>query len=207
MTLGLALTLALAFSVFTAGADTDWPKTFEAWEKATGALSNVVTVLALAIGGGWAWRKYVSGRLNQPRLELTVSGELIDRGEPLLKVSLRIKNVGTVKASWLPKPSGLDYYTYEAGKSATPTARRVPWGEAGTTFGVFAKHSWVEPGSSVADTLVIRLPKEMKGLIKLDLVLVSATHDKEWHCVTIVETPAPASAAGQRESLKEGELK
>ena len=67
---------------------------------------NAVQILALLVGGGWAWLKFVRGRTFRRRGELTVEGALhAFAGESALVVRVAFKNTGLARISVVASPT------------------------------------------------------------------------------------------------------
>lgn len=61
-------------------------------------LANVVQVVAIAIGGWWAYAKFIRQREEWPRatLEQAIARRKLSASQTLLRVSVGVKNAGTV---------------------------------------------------------------------------------------------------------------
>lgn len=178
--------LALAILVFVPESQPiDWNKTWDNLEKGAGTFEHIATIIALGIGGAWAYRRFAQKRDDKPRLELSVTGSLMTHSSlRFLKVLMNVKNVGLVKVDLDRSKSGLDVYTYNLYSPSTELSS-ITW-TIETTFAVYRRLHWLEPGESVTDQLFINLPDEEQNLLKLELVLVSKSHRAQWSGVAIV---------------------
>ena len=66
-------------------------------------------IAAIVVGGAWVYLKTISGRTFIPRLQLKVSGKVLQNtGVQYLMVDMQVQNVGTFMARIREKGSGLE---------------------------------------------------------------------------------------------------
>ena len=81
-------------------------------------IDKVVKILAVLIGGAWAYLNYRRGRTFKKRLELTICGKTISRnGVLLLSGSAQLKNVGLSKVPIQQKGTAILISNLHAGSS------------------------------------------------------------------------------------------
>ncbi|HZJ06179.1 MAG TPA: hypothetical protein VFD59_12010 [Nocardioidaceae bacterium] len=128
-----------------------WPADLKTWVDIVGSL---VTALAVAVGGIWAYFKFVKGRTYRPRLEVGLFGQwrLAD-GEHVLHCRVTVKNIGASKVDLLQKGTGLVVHTAEPAGVAPASLEWTPL----RAFEILADHHWIEPGETVSDDLLLAL--------------------------------------------------
>ena len=101
-----------------------------------GLIEKLFTILAIVIGGLWAYYNYFRGRIYRPRLEPQVIGRIFENDRYFhIKVSSMLKNVGLSKVDINHDASGIRIYSYEAPEDVTDV-ETAEWNHIGT-FPVF----------------------------------------------------------------------
>jgi hypothetical protein len=124
-------------------------------KTATDVASNIVTSVAVLVGGVWAYFKFIKGRTFAHRAELDVSPSLETSADSLyLSVTITLKNTGLSK---LPlndnmKVTRLFGLTHVA-NGAVSAAK---W-ERVLTVPILDQHAWLEAQETVTDTVVYSL--------------------------------------------------
>jgi hypothetical protein len=93
------------------------------WKTVSDIASNVVTIVAVAVGAFWAYWRFVRERTRWPRaeLELVVTHRELTDEHTLLNATVKIKNVGV----GLMKLSGIRAYVYRILPLEPETERRL----------------------------------------------------------------------------------
>lgn len=170
------------------------------WHQNIDSLEKLVTVLAIIVGGVWAWLKFFRGRTFRSRLELMVSAKIITSGpNRFLKATMQMKNVGLSQVKLKKDALYLDVYLIDVAKVKPEQALyRATWEEP-RTFEVFQDHGWVEPGEEINDQLLFQLPESEQLACKLKLTVNSPatswfffeTEGTRWCAVSIVDCMPP----------------
>lgn len=155
-------------------------------------LDKIIKVVAVVLGGIWTYLNYVRGRTFKRRLELSVTGKLLQSGSNILVTGVaQVKNVGLSKVSISRTPSAImidDLYI----DSSAPD--KVASEEVGIQD-VLADHGWVEPGEVIQESfLVPLLPRMNRVASRIRMRIVSRSllfKNIEWNADCIAE---PASA-------------
>lgn len=135
-------------------------------------LEKIFTILAIIIGGLWAYFNYFKGRVYRTRIEPKVSGKVFYKDDSAyLIVSAQLKNVGLSKVNLQKKGSGFRVFKYLGG-SQPPGARTVKYHRLGT-FSVFNDHRWIESGETIKEEQLIRLPKSDDFAFLLEMRIVA----------------------------------
>ncbi len=137
---------------------------------------KTAATVAIVVGGGWAYFKFVRGRTFRRRLELTISGEVRRRpGVVYLLTNSTVKNIGLAKFEINHEKSGLRVMTHTSDNPVTE-ARLAEW-EPLSTWPILEGQGLLEPGEPAAEELLIEVSDEGFLVFKLQL-WVSSTHDE-----------------------------
>jgi hypothetical protein len=118
-------------------------------------VGTVVTAVAVAVGGLWAYFKFVKGRTYRPRLEVGMSGRWrqVD-GTDLLHARIIVRNIGNSVVTLLQRGTGLRVSVPAADQGTAPAA--VAWTVL-RVFEILGEHEWIEPGETVSDDVLLNL--------------------------------------------------
>jgi hypothetical protein len=147
----------------------------------------VAEILALGVGGLWVWFNYFRGRVHRPRLEPRVVGSLVRAGgNAFIKLTVTVKNVGLSKVELRQEGTGLRVLCLDY---AAPTGAL----EHLVTLPILEAHGWIEPGETVEESQIHRLPVA-DCAVQLELHLVGVK--TMWQATTIVTAdPQPKEEA------------
>jgi len=160
-------------------------------------VDKVTKVVALLIGGAWAYLNYVRGRTFKKRLELKISAkEVRSKAGLLLSGAAQIKNVGLSKFPIEQKGTAILFFDL---RPSAPTDQPTePTEENVGVREVFKDHAWIEPGETIAEDFLLQIPENKERLaMKLDLRVVAA--HIEWNANCIVEL-----GSGGQEAERQG---
>ena len=175
---------------------------------------HLVTAAAVVLGGGWAYIKFVRGRVFKARLEPTIEGRLVQAGKcQFAVVKVCIRNVGLSKVQINKKLSNITVSSYIEDNYISKFHSAV-LDELGLVRAINL-HQWIEPGESVVEEHIFALPVEPLLAIRLQLNVLQERRNAwfpgvEWNAVAIV-TPTDASqppdpGIGPREHGDESEV-
>jgi len=153
------------------------PCTVEAGEK-------VAKILAIVLGGGAAYYKFLRGRVFRPRMEVALSAQwLLAEKQQFLKVTAALKNTGASRI-----PFDLDYSVleiYGGGHSGRKIADLTAW-EKLATLDFTHQHQWIEAAETIEVHWLIDLPAEAQySVLKSELTV--AGKKSFWKSDTIIE--------------------
>jgi hypothetical protein len=132
--------------------------------------TDMVTASAIVIGGIWAYYKYSKDRGFHSKLSINLQGRWHDvDGKNLLQVWITVKNVGAPKVTLLQEGTWLGA-SLLAEKQPEPPGS-VKWDSA-KLFEVLTEHSWIEPGETISDDLILDLAVSRPLLTLLEARLV-----------------------------------
>jgi hypothetical protein len=119
---------------------------------------DVTTTAAVLVGGGWAYLKYVRGRVYADRAELNVTAGLYGASGELMAVAVvTLANKGLTRLRF--QPGAKVIYLYTAPRM--PSSQIVmPAEEKMVADEIFIGHDWLEAQESVSEQAVFVLPKD-----------------------------------------------
>jgi hypothetical protein len=127
------------------------------WVEIAKGVAAVAQVIAVVVGGTWAYFKFVRGRTFSKRLELAVEGVLIGRDNDyavIVTASLRNPGLAVVALSETAKS------TYLYGLAATDwlSDASVEWGTHLRVTPLFEEHEWIEAEEVITDRVLVPVP-------------------------------------------------
>ena len=135
-------------------------------------LQKVFTILAILIGGIWAYFNFFKGRVYRIRVEPTISGKVFDKdGTTYLIVKLQLKNAGLSKVDIQHKGSGFRIFTYKE-EGQPPDTQPVESERLGT-FSIFEDHGWIESGETIVEEQLVSIPNNHHFAFLLELRVVA----------------------------------
>lgn len=167
------------------------------------AAYRIVAAIAIVVGGGWAYMKYVRGRTFTERLELSVDGTATVVGDEAggvarVVVSCDVSNVGTRKIRLKKDDSAITVKALalqvdpegkleETEEADSEVGGRVAWMEI-TRQPAFEELALLEPGESANDAALVQVPQAANpmGAIRLELHVYSAQTGKTWSAKRVV---------------------
>ena len=126
------------------------------WIQFIDHAEKVSKILAIAVGGIFAYYKFFRGRIFSSRLEASFTAELLSgSGDEYLKVVATMKNLGLSRISFKSEFCCLDVFS---GKAALPEKQisSVHWERLGT-FRMPKPIAWIEPSEPPQQIWLIAL--------------------------------------------------
>ena len=165
------------------------------WDTTIGIAQKILTIIGIIVGAIWTYFHYFRGRTYRPRLETSITGELLKENKNLLLVAkIRIKNVGLSKIDIKQNGSGMRVSALEK-KSSVKKIQKYE-GVGLKTISIFNSHSWIEPGETIDDVYTLILPDNDYFGLKLDVRLI--TKKIAWRFSSVVHF-------SEKTELEEGE--
>ena len=147
-------------------------------------IQRIVTVLAIIIGGIWAYFNFVRSRTYRPRLEIYVTGLVRQHEErQFLHLSFSVKNVGLTNFDISQTGTGMQLESYGE-RAYIPEVHAAPW-ERVTTLPILMNHSIIEPAETVKEEKLIIISEEEVIAYKVTLRLMSVDNT-EWQISSII---------------------
>jgi hypothetical protein len=110
---------------------------------------DLITAVAVIVGGVWAYFKLVKNRTYRPRIDVAIAGAWVDAGGARrLHVTTSLRNIGASMVELIQESTGLGVDGMQAGRG-----RHVDW-VPGPVVSIFESHAWIEPGETVTDDLI-----------------------------------------------------
>ena len=139
------------------------------WSTILTRAQTIVQILALVLGGGWAYFRYVKGRTFKPRVEPAVSGTIFERNDDrFIVVTVSLKNVGL---SRVPIQQEGTFLSVSTCQESTGAFLDMKWSDP-LGFALFTEHAWIEPGEPIEDKAAFQLPSDQIA-VRLKFHLVS----------------------------------
>ena len=131
------------------------------WKTTADIVKAAVTSLAVIAGGSWAYFRFVKGRTFRPHVEAEIIGAtwLGTQDRPgRLHVRVQLKNIGAAKVALTQRGTAVKVSRI-AEKQLDPPAA-MQWNDFDKEYEIFCAHEWIEPGETIADEVLLRLPIE-----------------------------------------------
>lgn len=126
------------------------------------AIESGGTVVALIVGGVWAYFKFIKDRVYRPRLDVTIeAGTLPIEDRRQLVCRLSVKNIGTCKVKLLQEGTGLRV----SSMSEFPNDFTEPDWAAEKVHEVFKQHEWIESSETIRHELIFPLANPHRPLL------------------------------------------
>lgn len=122
--------------------------------------AHITQTVAVLVGAGWAYMKYVRGRTFRYRAELEVEARALDfRGDPALLVLATMRNEGLSRIRFSDSRQKIVYVDALDEAAWLPDAN-IGWGDDPPRMQtrLFAHHDWIEPGEEIREQLLIPVP-------------------------------------------------
>jgi hypothetical protein len=125
-----------------------------------GNLKNLAEIIAIIVGGIWAYFNYFRGRTYRPRVECNLTVNIAaDRSKSFLNIVVHVKNVGLSRVRIQQR--GTAVLVYSSHVQANPQQPVLSgWDPDYHVFEIFKSHSWIEPGEPISQPILVQLPHE-----------------------------------------------
>jgi hypothetical protein len=131
------------------------PSRLDNFKTLADAIGQIITSLAVIVGGTWAYFKFARGRTLRPKLSIEMSGQWLKAGRKhWLQVRIKVTNIGTSKVALEQEGTWLEVKALAANQSSPPDY--ADWNSA-EKYEVLDDHAWIEPGETVSDDLMLNL--------------------------------------------------
>lgn len=132
--------------------------------------SKSVTAIATILAGGWAFFRFVKGRVFKPRLTLTVSArQLCTEGTAYLLSTIQLTNVGLSRVDIAGATLRVCSLSGEPDAELVATPE-LAWLE---TPRVLLAHSWIESGEALREENILILPLNHRLPVHVDCKVLS----------------------------------
>jgi hypothetical protein len=157
-----------------------------------GQAESGFTILAIIVGGVWAYYNFFKGRLYRTRLEPSISGRYLRRnGGAWLIATVRLRNAGVAKAEITQEGSGVRLSVSDA-SVPVPVPGKAEW-RLGATFSVLQNHRWIESGETVSEEHLIEVEDQEDPAFLLEMRIISLKVAFRTQCVVVDGDHAPAT--------------
>jgi hypothetical protein len=126
--------------------------------EVTQPAQQIAQITAVVVGGAWAYVKFFRGRVFRPRAELHITASLAPLGaDSALLAQLSMKNEGLSRIILQPDLAMVKLDVLRAKRCQS--GANPAWDEDVMVSPVFRAHSWLEPGETLAEELIIAPPE------------------------------------------------
>jgi hypothetical protein len=147
-------------------------------------LEKIFTILAIIVGGIWAYFNFFKSRLYRIRLEPGISGELIHQdNKRFIKVNLSLRNAGVSVVNIQPEGTGFRLNALQAKGTLSP--KKVIPKTRIKTYPIFPYHKWVESNETIHEEQLIVAPDDDSIAFELEMRVVA--HGISFRANSIVE--------------------
>ena len=131
-----------------------------------------IRIVAVIVGGGWAYMKFVRGRIFSTRLEPSVTGRCFrDKQGAYLIATVKLKNVGA--SNIVLQTQGTVLTVAGCPRATSPAPERpVQWREINVKS-IFEDHTGVEPSETIENSVLVDLPPHLIA-VRLEVRVVAS---------------------------------
>ena len=161
------------------------------------AISSVMGTLAIIIGAGWAYWKFVLQKEREPRAEFDLTADFIGKqdGKWLLEVNARLSNKGKVRH--LMKNASLNIRYLTAADPVLESSKDGHFRQVSFPHSIGRRSVWwdsyIDPGLEFRNSYLACVPEEAIFI----LLLCSFQYDKgEWPAQRVLKVPDSTTYTG-----------
>lgn len=148
-------------------------------------IRDVVTAVALIIGGGFAYFKFLKGRTFRERLRITVDGKLEAASNLLLvNASVEAENISLREFRIARQGTIIRLFAHRFSQ-APSQAREASWELVGA-WRVFEDRDVLEPGESLQEPKLLESPEGGFAALLIELTVYSVS-GRYWKTATVVD--------------------
>jgi hypothetical protein len=145
-----------------------------------GVFQAISSIVAIFIGAGWILFNTTWARTFRARLQLRVEADdQLVGALRVVRVRMQIENKGVSKADLGPRHA-LRLTVYYTPRLETPLAPLPLTFEREIGFDVFQSHGSIEPGLTITEEALVRLPQQMTNACTFRFTVVA--HRMRWSC-------------------------
>lgn len=160
----------------------DLPTWVQILEALALAFQSIVTPILIAIGGFFAWYKFIRRGEHDPKLQLTISGTVgWGAGTVYLQARALAENQGQVSVDLNGAMCALQLSTRKRGDS--------DWALRATER-VFEVQGFVQPGETLVDQVWLEIPDSEEVAIKMELIVLTSDASTGWVANEVVNLVA-----------------
>jgi hypothetical protein len=129
------------------------------WADIASGVLTIVQVVAILVGGAWAYFKFLKGRTFANRLELAVTGTQVEDQEYAgIVVATSVKNDGLSQVRFLDDLKVVSVFGLRA--SQWIPGMDQDWGKQLMIFTVLDGHEWIEAQETITDQVLVAVPDD-----------------------------------------------
>jgi hypothetical protein len=132
------------------------------WVEVAKGVASILQVLAIVVGGGWAYYRFVRGRVFKPRAEVEARADILEApGEKAIRLDICFKNTGSVYIGFAQDKAALRGLVQVWGTDAVTGGSNPYWGDQGDELivaDVFTELRGCEPGETLHEQVLLPVP-------------------------------------------------
>jgi len=156
-------------------------KSKKSWSDVAQGAAAIAGIVALIVGGLWAYFLFVKGRTFSNRLEPSAEGELLQvNGKTMVRLKLVVKNAGASVFTFADHPKAV--YLYATAAADWVSAANVLWSDPYLRLTrILENHDWIEGGETIVDEVLVSVPDGDWLAYRLEVRLGSRSGDfRRW---------------------------
>jgi hypothetical protein len=167
------------------------------WEKMSGIAQNIVTIIAIILGGFWTYFTFIKGRTLKEQLEPKVGAQVIKRNDQkFLVATLQLKNTGKSKINFKRKGTRLIVFKYQPSADSTAVTEK-DWELYYAAPPILVDHRGIEPNEQIQEPVLIPLEQDDQQIYMIRLRINSKK--TTWTVDTITDgNPAKDNLSTQK---------
>jgi hypothetical protein len=162
------------------------------------AISDIVSALAIVLGGIWAYWKFSVQREREPRAEFDLTAEFIGKqdGKWLIAVSARLTNKGKVRHPMSEASLAVRYLVASDPVGESQDAAHFRQLAFPHTIGrrKIWKDSYIDPGLEFRNSYITWVPAEATYIL---LLCKFRYNNEEWPAQRLLKAPEPTQTNAQ----------
>lgn len=126
-------------------------------------LVGIAQIIAIFVGGSWAYFNFVRRRTLHRRAELNIHADVLPSDNPtLLRVAIMFRNTGLAVVRFESDAQVCRLFAVSRRHPAETAS--MDWGERIATIPILNDHRWVEAQETINDEHLIAIPESKDGI-------------------------------------------
>jgi hypothetical protein len=131
---------------------------------------KAIKLVAVLLGGVWTYWNYRKSRTYAQKMELQIASSMFQRDAIYIEVTAKLKNLGATIHNVQQEGTYCEIVAILSDLT-TQTVRLLP---------VFTRDSFIEPGESISDRLLVMVPPDASSIVWFRIDLEVASGQVEW---------------------------
>lgn len=175
----------------------------ERWEKLSGIAQNLVTIIAIILGGFWTYFTFIKGRTLKEQLEPKVTSHIINRSnDKILVATIQLKNTGKTIVNFKQSGTRLVVFQYQPSENIAVVTENE-WHVYYAAPPILRDHERIEPGEQIQEPVLIPLEQDDRQIYMIRLRINSKK--TTWTVDAIIEGNSATSKPLNSATSQNGE--